>query len=377
MKTFDTPIRYTETRADNNKAWEVEYRLSSDGSSVLVTVDVFLDGYDPGRKQKVIWEKGIERIWNGQALFDDGTDLYPVVFNFRYVPSGQEMHTVTVHKGSGVDNATDWYLTQKDLGPDYADEVAAHEFGHMIGNFDEYQGGATLGGFTTTGTLMSELVPDGFERYFWGIESKTEYFGYGDLSGTALSLVLARNGDDGPDKMKGKEVTEAFYSLGGDDKVAAAGGRDFVDGGSGDDLLKGDAGSDRMFGKSGDDRLVGGAAVDTLDGGSGNDRYYFDGPPTTSGPDIVKTFTPGGDRIYLDDKVFPALEKGKLPAKFFFIGEEAAGKNDHIGYDPSTGALLYDGDGVDAPGDLDIDATIIAYLPKGLGQFSHADVFIY
>jgi hypothetical protein len=44
MKTFDTPIRYTETRADNNKAWEVEYRLSSDGSSVLVTVDVFLDG---------------------------------------------------------------------------------------------------------------------------------------------------------------------------------------------------------------------------------------------------------------------------------------------------------------------------------------------
>ena len=60
-------------------------------------------------------------------------------------------HTVTVIKGNGNVNLTRWY-TGKPSGHPFSRQgvIAAHEFGHMIGLFDEYDGGA--------------LNPDGFIR---------------------------------------------------------------------------------------------------------------------------------------------------------------------------------------------------------------------
>jgi len=145
---------------------------------------------------------------------------------------------VEVHAGSGGTDMTNWYL---DNGwPSHMqDEVAAHEAGHMFGNFDEYAGGATHGGYTTSGTLMSDLTLSGFEDYFWTQEQFTELHG-----GMSLSTVLADAGTDGGDSLAGGAGMDGFYGKAGQDTISGGGGNDLIDGGGGKDRMTGGSGSD-------------------------------------------------------------------------------------------------------------------------------------
>ena len=107
-------------------------------------VDVYLRGADPGSALRDIWEEGIESIWSNAFDLSDGTYFYDTVFNVDWLNTSVGAdHTVNVIVGNGNVNLTQWY-TGRPSGYSYSRQgvIAAHEFGHMIGLFDEYRNGA-------------------------------------------------------------------------------------------------------------------------------------------------------------------------------------------------------------------------------------------
>ncbi len=93
----------------------------------------------------------------------------------------------------------------------------------------------------------------------------------------------------------------------------------------------------------GNDKLDGGLGANRFTGGTGNDIFKF----TTKGHvDTITDFSVANDTIQLDNAVFTALGPvGTLPAAQFRVGTKALDANDHIIYNSTTGALLYDADG--------------------------------
>lgn len=238
MAAFGTKsISYYEDRADGGYEWNVRYDLSFLNNESLTTLKVDLVG-DAAGSMEAVWRNGVNDIWNNKAFFSDGSRLYEVKTNFSFVENG-EHHTVTVHNGTGRSDMLNWYTDEAGWPDSAEDEIAAHEVGHMFGLFDEYSGGATYGGYTTTGTLMSDLTQSGFAYYCWPQEYYTEYYG-----GMSLDRLLGKIGTSSGNTLSGGSGMDGFYGLGGNDTISGAGGNDFLDGGAGKDTLTGGAGKD-------------------------------------------------------------------------------------------------------------------------------------
>ncbi len=127
-----------------NFRWTTSYDISFVDQDLLIDVDVYLRGADPGSALRDIWEESIESIWSNAFDLSDGTYFYDTVFNVDWLnTSGDADHTVNVTEGNGNVNLTQWY-TGRPSGYSFSRQgvIAAHEFGHMIGLFDEYSGGA-------------------------------------------------------------------------------------------------------------------------------------------------------------------------------------------------------------------------------------------
>ena len=94
-------------------------------------------------------------------------------------------------------------------------------------------------------------------------------------------------------------------------------------------------------------RVHGGDGNDTLIAGPHTDKFVFDtGLNAATNVDTVEHFTPGTDKIFLDQSIFTALAVlGTLASGEFHIGKHAADPNDFIIYRANTGALYYDPDG--------------------------------
>jgi serralysin len=367
MAAFATQrISYTQY-ADDPYAWDVRYDLSSYDDRISVALFVDLVGVAPGAAIESAWRRGVDEAWNCRVFFDDGAQLLPVDLKFDFVDTGAHQ-TVNVLAGTGRGDMTTWYLTTE-WGEAYRDEFAAHEVGHMLGAFDEYAGGATYGGYTTTGTLMSDLTLAGFANYFWSIEYFTEAYGY--RFHTDLETVLAIRGNGSANTLIGGAGREGFYGFGGVDLIRAGGGNDYLDGGGAGDDLRGGPGDDRIFGQAGGDRLAGGLGSDRMNGGTGSDRFLFN---TTLGPtnvDTIAGFAVGVDRILLDDAIFGRLTPDSEPLRAVFFRRTAPlDANDHIIYEPTSGALIYDTNGNGAGG-----ATRFAILGTGLA-LTHNDIFV-
>ncbi|CAN5401447.1 hypothetical protein BH10PSE7_BH10PSE7_20270 [soil metagenome] len=319
MATFGaTAVSYTENRADGGFQWDVAYDLSF-GAAFKVDLDIQLTGADPGAT-KAVWLNGANAIWNQMAFFSDGKQLYEVKLNVRFVTSGADQ-VVIVHEGSGRADMHNWYLDDP-WGPDYFDQVAAHEVGHMLGNFDQYEGGATQNGLFTTGTLMSDLTIGGFQDYFWTIEFYAEYY-----STLKLSTVLAKTGTNAGNSIAGTGGMDGVYALGGSDTVRSMAGNDYLDGGAGNDALFGAAGNDKMFGGVGNDTLTGGTGKDVQSGGAGLDVFDFnaiaESKITVAGRDLIQAFSAAQDRI--DLSTIDAIAGG-ANNKFDFIEDDAFSK---------------------------------------------------
>ena len=127
-----------------NFRWTTSYDISFVDQDLLIDVDVYLRGADPGSALRDFWEEGIESIWSNAFDLSDGTYFYDTVFNVDWLSTNDGAdHTVNVNEGNGNVNLTQWY-TGRPSGYSYNRQgvIAAHEFGHMIGLFDEYNGGA-------------------------------------------------------------------------------------------------------------------------------------------------------------------------------------------------------------------------------------------
>jgi len=83
---------------------------------------------------KLVWESEIEDTWNGQYVLERmDRKGQPVKINIgsEFVDSAEFDHEVEVYPGDLRSDEAKWYA-QAEAG------MAAHEFGHMLGNIDEY-----------------------------------------------------------------------------------------------------------------------------------------------------------------------------------------------------------------------------------------------
>jgi hypothetical protein len=150
----------------------------------MIDVDIAFIGARPGATLRNRWESGIEDIWS--------TDQYsvPIQFNVDWVKVGRvnQDQVVTVTRGPGPWNLRNWYMgNPSGWGNRYHEEIAAHEFGHMIGLFDEYEG-APLDprtGRVNTGGLMETLDGPTLDHYY-----KAFLGWYDERVGDALAPVV-------------------------------------------------------------------------------------------------------------------------------------------------------------------------------------------
>ncbi|HYG87876.1 MAG TPA: hypothetical protein VD978_16590 [Azospirillum sp.] len=279
----------------------MKYALSFDGSAFTVQTKIHLTGDDPGATRQV-WESGIEGIWSNKYSLSDGSGRYPIRVDVQFVNSGQD-YDVAVHNTDGRGDMQNWYLATA-WGPSYQDELAAHEYGHMLGAFDEYAGGATYLGRTSTGTIMSDLGPTVTSSYFSSVDSYAEQFTgrtFTVVAGAAPAATaptgINKTGNGGNNTLSGGDGNDTLSGVSGNDMLRGRAGNDLLYGGSGSDWLYGGIGADTLNGDRGNDWLWGDRGNDMLTGGDGADRFCF---ASGSGVDRILDFNyAAGDRIQL------------------------------------------------------------------------------
>lgn len=181
-------VDYAETRADHGYDWEVRYDLGFDGSTFNVVTRIDLTGASPGNLP-ARWEQGIEQAWNVFAL-EYQSVRYAVRFDVQFVEDGAAEHyDLQVIAGIGRDDMLNWYTELFGWGDAYQELVAAHEYGHMLGTFDEYAGGATYQNIVRTKTLMADLTAGGvFDYYLAGVEKYAEIGAGGNVDFLVVRL---------------------------------------------------------------------------------------------------------------------------------------------------------------------------------------------
>ncbi len=120
--------------------WHYRYSIEFDEPEIVVGVAINLIGSGGvSRVQldgvKPSWEKEIEDVWsNRYALITESGRQLPIIIDADF--SGTTFHhDVIVVPGGGRSDELNWHIMN-------SPQMAAHEFGHMIGVYDEYRGGA-------------------------------------------------------------------------------------------------------------------------------------------------------------------------------------------------------------------------------------------
>ena len=158
-------------------------------------------------------------------------------------------------------------------------------------------------------------------------------------------------GSHARERIEAHKGDDIVLGLGGDDRLLGQGGDDLLIGHKGRDVLRGGGGNDFLDGDGGKDVIFGGGGNDTLAGGRGGDTFVFAHAPQPANVDTIIDFHPGEDRIELAKTIFPALGL-TLSSGELHVGSKAGDRNDHLIYDPKTGALFYDGDGEGGKGQV-------------------------
>jgi hypothetical protein len=155
--------------AANKFAWNYGYDIKVANRQVIVRVAINLV---PAKgvarpdldRVKPVWEEGIERVWsNKYALRTNDERQYPIVIDVSFRGPGFH-HDVIVRPGSGRTDELNWNI-------DDSPEIVAHEFGHMLGFYDEYEKGALAphDAVIDPGSIMASNPAEGaatFERHY-------------------------------------------------------------------------------------------------------------------------------------------------------------------------------------------------------------------
>lgn len=126
-------------------SWRYSYTRSFDGDQVTkhVEINFLFDGFSESfdtAAYKAQAEANIEAVWNNKYKVRSNTgDEFPVVIDVT--TTGPFNQTVTVFNNTRnntdrIYSMTKWYALSDTRS------LQAHEFGHMLGLFDEYAGGA-------------------------------------------------------------------------------------------------------------------------------------------------------------------------------------------------------------------------------------------
>ncbi len=129
--------------------WTAAYEQT--WSHIVVRIDLDPDAVITNANMATLrntWENTIETRWsNVGGAARNGELTCPFTFDVRWVNTG-EHHEVRVRQGPAGTNMTTWDTS--DTGA-----VASHEFGHMLGNPDEYTSGTCPNRSpVNTGTIM-------------------------------------------------------------------------------------------------------------------------------------------------------------------------------------------------------------------------------
>jgi hypothetical protein len=160
-----------ETRTGHQQSgpfgWDYSYDIGVVDDVLMIDVDIAFIGVRPRASLRNRWESGIEDIWS--------TDRFsiPIRIDVDWVKldgiTGNQDQIVTVRRGRGAWNMLTWYTgNPSGWGNSYHEEVAAHEFGHMLALFDEYKGSAIdpVTGRVNTGGLMETLDGPTLDYYY-------------------------------------------------------------------------------------------------------------------------------------------------------------------------------------------------------------------
>lgn len=139
----NAPAPYTAW--NNTYSWTSEYEIviNKNAKQITVTVKLKVSG-SITKDQKDKWKTALESKWNGKAVIRNGSGKdvtdYSISIKIEYVSLFGSHFKVTANSSSaseggrsglsGTTSMTGWGVTDTvDIG---------HEFGHMLGNTDEY-----------------------------------------------------------------------------------------------------------------------------------------------------------------------------------------------------------------------------------------------
>jgi Ca2+-binding RTX toxin-like protein len=125
-----------------------------------------------------------------------------------------------------------------------------------------------------------------------------------------------------------------------------------------------------IIGNAGNNVIDGKGSADALWGLAGKDAFAFSSPLGPANVDRIYDYNVRDDTIWLDDAVFVGLKAGQLSNDAFAKGAAATQADDRIIYDPYTGNLYYDPDGVGG-----VDQVLFATLSANL-KMTAADFLI-
>ena len=151
------------SRDSGGFGWNYSYDIGLCDNTIKIDLDIKLAGDAVEQTLLNRWETGIENIWSTTKF------IVPILFNVDWVSDDFDQ-IVTIHKGdTEVFNMSNWNTVDANgWGDSFQEEVAAHEFGHMFGLWDEYEGGAVnpITNLIGTGGLMETLNGDTLDPYY-------------------------------------------------------------------------------------------------------------------------------------------------------------------------------------------------------------------
>lgn len=177
---FGNPVRYDIAFTDQNLTIDVDVRLYGDYTTPA---------------QRNVYTRGVNEYWSNAFDIYDGEYRYDTVFNLNLVEENPFFDVEITGDITRQYNVQTWHYGASGRNP-------AHEFGHMIGLYDEYPDGAVN---PYTGLIiLDSLMGNGekvYEHHF------TRFIDWlGDKSGRELSL-LADAGDNYYTVIPGAELT--------------------------------------------------------------------------------------------------------------------------------------------------------------------------
>jgi hypothetical protein len=132
--------KHPANTGDHSFRSRFQFRIDTDHCTIWVVVRIFLTGAATTPAQRQAWSSAVAGKWSNTyklCCSDDCTDGYAINCGLEFVnDAGGAHYTVTVHAAGApvTTSMTDYNLG----GGQSALDDLTHEFGHYIGNTDEY-----------------------------------------------------------------------------------------------------------------------------------------------------------------------------------------------------------------------------------------------